>query len=82
MFNMTKADLIKKYENGELRSLGYHILSNTHSVTIVYIDHESNRVFGFLGGDNGRDFFFVKHDGAGNFKVGSLRLNTGQFMRY
>lgn len=79
---MTKAELIKKYNNGELRSVGYHILSNTHTATIVYIDHESDRVFGFLGGENERDFFFVKYDSAGNFKVGSLRLNTGQFMRY
>lgn len=79
---MTKAELIKKYESGEIRVLGYHVLSNTHSATIVYIDHEAEKVFGYLGSEDNKNFFFVKYDGAGNFKVGNLRLNTGQFMRY
>lgn len=82
MFNMTKSELIKKYESGQLKDLGYHVLSNTHGAVIVHIDHDSDRVFGYLGDRDNKDYFFVKYSPSGNFRVGQLNLNTGQFIRY
>lgn len=83
---MTKAELIKAYKDGKLKDIGVCTLTNTSAAVIVDINHDEDKVFGYLSGGTEPIFFLVGYKYShknedSTFKVGKMTLSLGQFMR-
>ena len=81
---MSKVELIKAHEQGQLKDAAVCGMSNTSAAVIVHIDDQEEKVFGYLSGGSKNEYFYVKYrqlqdDSA--FKVGNLNFRFSQFMR-
>lgn len=79
---MTKKELIKLYENGNLKEKGIETLSNVFSIVVVDIDEREGKVFGYFSGLEFKDYFYVKlEENYSSFKVKNRTYNLKNFMR-
>lgn len=81
---MSKSELIKAYEQGQIQDSAVCGISNNHSAVIIHIDDREEKVFGYLAGGGKKDYFHVKYQHLANdtaFRVGQLNFRFSQFMR-
>lgn len=80
---MTKAELIRQYEKGNLQDLAVCPISNNFSVVIVYFDLQEEKVFGYLTGEP-KTYFYVKYRNHGeddySFKVHGTTFKFSEFL--
>lgn len=81
---MSKAELIKAYEQGKLQDSAVHTMTNTSAVVIIHIDEHEEKVFGYVSGGSEKQYFYVKYRHLAEdtaFNVWKLSLRFSQFLR-
>jgi hypothetical protein len=82
---MTKKELIKKYNEGNLQPIASTHITNNMGIAILHIEHGiDDKVFGYLATGDKKQFFFVKLKYLTEkivFDVGKLRFDLSNFIR-
>lgn len=79
-----KTELINKHKEEELTPIASMSLTNTGGVVILHYDYGiEDKVFGYIGNDDMKTYFYVRVDYVGrtSFKVGRGTFYIDDFVR-
>jgi hypothetical protein len=79
----TKKELIEMFNKGELKVVAVSHITNDTGIAIIHIEHGiDDKVFGYVQDHNGKkQFFYVKLNDNGSFKVYNTTFNVFEFVR-
>lgn len=80
---MSKKQLIKKFNNGELKPIGVTHITNTSGIAVCHIEYGiDDKVFGYVTINDEKKYFYVKLHNLQTksvFRIGNMTIDISLF---